>query len=101
MTDDKNTVRPADDKGGSEEQGNVAPDQGPEPQPVEFLDRVIAFLLLIGPFSYLVAWLQSEFAEMVSLSVHNMIMLVAIIAFLILVGYVSKRVHRVRKRYMN
>jgi len=100
MTDDKSGVQPAENKDGSGGQEIVPPVQGPEPEPVEFVDRVIAFLLIIGPFSYVVAWLQSEFADMVSLSVHNMIMLVAIIGFLLLVGKASKRVHRVRKRYL-
>jgi hypothetical protein len=94
-------AQPPEEKDKSEAQDIPSPAPEYEPEPVEFLDRVIAFVVLIGPFSYMVAWLQSEFADAVSLSVHNMIMLVGIIAFLVLVGYASKRVHRIRKRFMS
>lgn len=100
MTDNQPDVQPSEEKGNAEAQATVPPVER-QPEPVEFLDRVIAFALIIGPFSYLVAWLQSEFADLVSLSVHNMIMLIAIILFLVLVGYASKGVHRIRKRFVS
>jgi hypothetical protein len=100
MTDSQTGAQPPDDKNAPQTEG-PPPLPEEEPDPVEFLDRVIAFLIIIGPFSYLVAWMQEKFADMVSISVHNMILLAAIIGFLVLVGYASKKVHKIRKRIMS
>jgi hypothetical protein len=70
-----------------------------EEEPIEFLDRLIAFLILIGPWSILIAKAQELLGNLISDWTHNMILLAAIVAFLIVVGYVSKHVHRFRKKW--
>jgi hypothetical protein len=69
-----------------------------EEDPVNFSDRVIAFLILILPFSWSVDKVQEVLQETVSQYVSNMAVLVGLIAFLVLVGLLSKRVHAYRKR---
>jgi hypothetical protein len=66
--------------------------------PINFSDRVVAFLILILPFSWSVDKLQEVLQEKVSQYVSNMAVLVGLIAFLVLVGWLSKRVHEYRKR---
>jgi flagellar biogenesis protein FliO len=66
--------------------------------PINFSDRVIAFLILILPFSWSVDKLQEVLQERVSQYVSNMAVLVGLIAFLVVVGWLSKRVHEYRKR---
>ncbi len=100
MTDNQTGTKPTEEKDTSQVEGAPPLPPEEEPEPVEFLDRVIAFLAIVGPFSYLVAWLQEKFADLVSVYVHNMILLAAIIVFLIVVGYASKGIYRIRKRVM-
>lgn len=97
MTDNQGTVQPPDDQTTPPDEAAPPP---PQREPVAFLDRAIAFILIIGPFSYLVAWLQQEFADMISIRTHNMIMLAAIIVFLIVVAYASRGIHKIRKKRM-
>jgi len=66
--------------------------------PINFSDRVIAFLILILPFSWSVDKVQELLQDLVSQYISNMAVLVALIAFLVLVGWLSKRVHAYRKR---
>lgn len=69
----------------------------PEPQvEVTFLDRVIAFLLLVWPFSYLISWAQDRTVDLLPTSIANIMVLVGIVAFLIVVDKVSKRIYRFR-----
>jgi hypothetical protein len=70
-----------------------------EEEPIEFLDRLIAFLILIGPWSILIAKTQELLGNLISDWTHNMILLAAIVVFLIVVGYVSKHIHRFRKKW--
>jgi flagellar biogenesis protein FliO len=66
--------------------------------PINFSDRLIAFLILILPFSWSVDKLQEVLQDKVSQYISNMAVLVGLIAFLVLVGWVSKRVHEYRKK---
>lgn len=67
--------------------------------PVNFSDRVIAFLILIFPFSVFVDRLQSLLLDYVSQYVNNIFVLAGLIGFLVLVGWLSKRVHAFRTRW--
>ena len=64
---------------------------------INFSDRLIAFLILILPFSWSVDKLQEVLQDKVSQYISNMAVLVGLIAFLLLVGWLSKRVHAYRK----
>ena len=74
-----------------------AQEQVEDEDPINFSDRVIAFLILILPFSWSVDKLQEVLQDKVSQYVSNMGVLVGLIAFLVLVGWLSKRVHEYRK----
>jgi flagellar biogenesis protein FliO len=69
-----------------------------EEDPVNFSDRVIAFLILILPFSWSIDKIQELLLEHVSQFVGRMAVLVGLIAFLVLVGWLSKRIHAYRKK---
>lgn len=69
-----------------------------EEDPVNFSDRVIAFLILILPFAWSIDKAQELLLEKVSEFVSHMTVLVGLIAFLVLVGWLSKHVHAYRKR---
>ena len=66
--------------------------------PINFSDRVIAFLILILPFSWSIDKAQELLLDKVTEFVSHMAVLVGLIAFLVLVGWLSKRVHAYRKR---
>jgi flagellar biogenesis protein FliO len=74
-----------------------AQEQVEDEDPINFSDRVIAFLILILPFSWSVDKLQEVLQDKVSQYVSNMGVLVGLIGFLVLVGWLSKRVHSYRK----
>ncbi len=65
-----------------------------------FIDRVIPFVLLIWPFSYLISACQEFLRPLVPTMISNLSVLVGIIAFLLAVGWLSKRVHRFRRERM-
>jgi hypothetical protein len=65
---------------------------------INFSDRVIAFVILILPFSWSIDKAQDLLLDKVSEFVSHMAVLVGLIAFLVLVGGLSKRVHAYRKR---
>jgi hypothetical protein len=65
--------------------------------PINFSDRVIAFLILILPFSWSIDKAQELLLDKVTEFVSHMAVLVGLIAFLLLVGWLSKRVHAYRK----
>lgn len=65
---------------------------------VNFSDRVIAFLILVLPFSVFVDRVQALLLDYVSQYVNNMIVLAALIGFLVLVGWLSKKVHAFRNK---
>jgi hypothetical protein len=67
-----------------------------EPEPVAFIDRLIAFFILIGPWSLLLSYGQDLLGDYVTSWVNNMMVLVGIIVFLIAVGYLSKKVYAFR-----
>ncbi|HMK36494.1 MAG TPA: hypothetical protein VK463_15580 [Desulfomonilaceae bacterium] len=84
---------------GKNEMEHPGTEEEPEVQDyVHFSDRVIAFLILIFPFSFFVDRLQSLLLEHVSQYVNNMIVLAGLVGFLVLVGWLSKKVHGFRKR---
>lgn len=72
----------------------------PPDEPVEarFLDRVIAFSLLIWPFSYVISRSQELLHPILPRMLANLSVLVGLIGFLLLVGWLSKRVYRIRQR---
>ncbi len=65
---------------------------------VTFLDRVIAFVLLIGPWGLLTVWIQDLLIDRLSASVTNMVVLAGIIGFLLVVNWASKRIYSLRVR---
>jgi hypothetical protein len=65
--------------------------------PINFSDRVIAFVILILPFSWSIDKLQELLLDRTSEFVSHMAVLVGLIAFLVLVGWLSKRIHAYRK----
>lgn len=68
-----------------------------EEDPINFSDRVIAFVILILPFSWSIDKLQELLLDKTSEFVSHMAVLVGLIAFLVLVGWLSKRIHTYRK----
>ncbi|MBI4962739.1 MAG: hypothetical protein HY913_05620 [Desulfomonile tiedjei] len=71
----------------------------PEEEPIAFLDRLIAFFIVIGPWSLLIVEVQELLGNRISDWTHNMILLAAIVIFLLVVGYLSKWVFRFRKKW--
>lgn len=65
--------------------------------PINFSDRVIAFLILILPFSWSINKAQELLLDLVTPFVSHMAVLVGLIAFLVIVGWLSKRIHIYRK----
>lgn len=65
---------------------------------VTFLDRVIAFLALIYPFSLLIDKGQELLQDRIATTIRNMLVLVGIIVFLLLVNRVAKLVYALRHR---
>ncbi|MFH0825450.1 MAG: hypothetical protein V2B18_22075 [Pseudomonadota bacterium] len=64
---------------------------------VTFLDRSIAFVIFVGPWAYLTDKAQELLLELVSSqTVVNMTILVGLVGFLVLVGWASKHVYRIR-----
>jgi hypothetical protein len=86
------------DAGGNEIKEPNAQEELEDLDPINFSDRVIAFLILVFPFSLFVDRLQALLLGHVSQYVNNMLVLVCLIGFLVLVGWLSKRVHTFRKR---
>ncbi len=70
-----------------------------EPVEAKFLDRVIAFSLFIWPFSYLISRSQEVLQPILPKMLANLSVLVGLIGFLLAVGWLSKRVYRIRQRF--
>ncbi len=102
MTDEK-TGPPSEDRGVIHDQ--VGPEgeitQFPEPLPITLLDRVIAFVVLILPFSYLIDWIQEITQGKISQSINNIIVLIGIVLFLVVVGWLSKWIYFWRQRLLS
>ncbi len=82
-----------------------SPDQEVAPQPeageeqlTPFVDKVIAFALLSIPFSAFLVWAQDLLLERFSRSIAHTVLLIGIVAFLLSLGQVAKRIHRFRTR---
>jgi hypothetical protein len=73
-------------------------EQPDEPVEARFLDRVIAFSLVIWPFSYLISRSQELLQPILPRMLANLSVLVGLIGFLLVVGWLSKRVYRIRQR---
>lgn len=69
----------------------------PEIEQTSFLDKVIAFGVLVLPFSWVLVWIRDQLESHVSKSVNNIVFLIGIVAFLMLVGKVAERVRDYRK----
>jgi uncharacterized membrane protein len=65
---------------------------------VTLLDRIIACLALIYPYSLLVDKMQQLLLDRVGTSVNNMLVLFSLIAFLLLVNAVAKKIYAWRQR---
>lgn len=81
-----------------DEPRHLGEEQPVEEEHIDFSDRLIAFLILILPFSWSIDKAQDLLLDKVSEFVSHMAVLVGLIAFLVLVGWLSKRVHEYRKR---
>jgi len=99
MTQSETGAPPPEEKPGVEPDPAQSGEFADEEEPVEFLDRLIAFFLIIGPWSILIVKVQELLGNMISDWTHNMILLAAIVIFLIVVGYVSKWIHRGRRKW--
>jgi len=99
MTHSETGAPTPEEKPGMEPDPAQHDDSADEEEPVEFLDRLIAFFLIIGPWSILIVKVQELLGNMISDWTHNMILLAAIVIFLIVVGYVSKWIHRGRRKW--
>ncbi len=75
-------------------------EQEPEEEVIDvtFLDRVLAFLALIYPFSLLVDKMQELLQDTFATSINNMLVLVCLVVFLVLVNRVAKFVYVLRTR---
>lgn len=90
-TDSKGTLNQGLDNASVEEEDNELP--------VTLLDRVIAFLLLILPFSQIITWGQEQLDGVLPQSIANMGVLVGIIVFLLAVGRLSKIIYGYRLKF--
>ncbi|MBI5569023.1 MAG: hypothetical protein HY914_03675 [Desulfomonile tiedjei] len=97
MTED-NTIdhrRDADDPAAKAE---VQPEVLPEPDgPVPFVYKVIAFAILALPWSFLLSQVQELLEEQQYGYLSRVSLLVGIVAFLLLVGALAKRLYRFHK----
>jgi hypothetical protein len=87
------------DANGNETKEPEAQEELEDLDPINFSDRVIAFLVLVFPFSLFVDRLQALLLDHLSQYVNNMIVLACLVGFLVLVGWFSKRVHAFRARH--
>ncbi|MFH1117438.1 MAG: hypothetical protein V1792_26250 [Pseudomonadota bacterium] len=74
-------------------------ESGEEEIHATFIDRAIPFVALIWPFSYLISVCQEFLRPLVPTTIANLSVLVGIIAFLVAVGWLSKRIYRFRKTW--
>jgi len=65
---------------------------------VSLLDRAVAALILIFPFSKLIEWAQDKLLAIVSESIAHMAVLVGIILFLLAAGRLSKTIYYYRRK---
>lgn len=71
-------------------------DSDPEESSVSLLDRAVAALILILPFSKLIEWAQDKLHDILPQSIANMAVLVGIILFLLATGRLSKTIYYYR-----
>ena len=65
---------------------------------VSLLDRAVAALILILPFSKLIEWAQDKLHDILPQSIANMAVLVGIILFLVATGRLSKTIYYYRMK---
>ena len=94
MTDDPMSNRP-DGKGAPTPKDEVPPEAVPAPEePVPFVYKAIAFAILALPWSFLLSEMQELLEQYQSGSLGRVALLIGIVAFLLLVGALAKRLHR-------
>lgn len=71
-----------------------------EELPVSFLDRAIAALILMLPFSKLIEWSQDKLHDHLPQSIANISVLVGIILFLVATGRLSKTIYHYRLKFI-
>ncbi len=84
--------------------GQVAPqadqnDSEIDEPSVSLLDRAVAALILILPFSKLIEWAQDKLHDILPQSIANMAVLVGIILFLVATGRLSKTIYYYRMKF--
>lgn len=63
-----------------------------------FLDKLIAFLVLIYPFSKLIEFAQEMLNDLLPQSIANISVLIGIIGFLVTIGWLAKMIYVYRLR---
>jgi hypothetical protein len=76
----------------------VEPEPEEEVIDVTFFDRVLAFLALVFPWALLVDKMQELLLNIVGDYVNKMIVLVALIAFLLIVNRFAKLIYSIRTK---
>ena len=61
-----------------------------------FLDKLIAFLVLIYPFSKFIEFLQDQLHDRLPQSIANISVLIGIIGFLVAIGWLAKVIYTYR-----
>lgn len=61
-----------------------------------FLDKFIAFLVLIYPFSKFIEFLQDQLHDRLPQSISNISVLIGIIGFLVAIGWLAKIIYTYR-----
>jgi hypothetical protein len=93
---DRNT--PLESSVDGEKEGQTSAEL-PEVEQTSFLDKVIAFGVLVFPFSWVLVSIRDQLESHVSKSVNNIVFLTGIVAFLLVVGKVAERVRDYRKAH--
>ncbi len=91
---DRNTPNVSNIGGEGERQ---AAGELPEIEPTSFLDKVVAFGILVFPFSWVLVSIRDQLESHVTKSVNNIVFLVGIVAFLLVVGKAAERIRDYRK----
>ncbi len=66
--------------------------------PILFRDKAIAFAILVVPYAHLLNWIVTSIEDHVPRQVYSLVMVAGIIGFLVLVGFGSHAVRRLRTR---
>jgi hypothetical protein len=72
------------------------PEQFEEVEPIKFLDKAIAFAILVLPYAYGLNWLVNAIEDHVPRQIYSLVMVAGIIGFLVLVALGAHFVRRIR-----